>query len=78
MDKKTYRMLPDGSATASETRYVREWNKLAKPVAAALGCDIIGMDPGLHLIVKGAAQGFQIPTSVALKIRNIVESSNAQ
>ena len=65
---KDYR-LPNGQTTKSTARYIREWNKLSKPVAKALGCDIIGVDPSIHLMEKGCQRGFQISTTIAERIR---------
>lgn len=64
---KTY-SLPDGKTTRSATRYVREWNRLSRPVAKALGCEVIAMDPSIQLKPKSGAPSFQIPVSVARRI----------
>ena len=63
--------LPKGQRTKSTDRYIREWNKLSKPVAKALGCDVIGVDPSIHLMEKGCHQGFQISCTVAARIRDL-------
>jgi hypothetical protein len=70
MKPKQYK-LPDGNKTSSPGRYVREWNKLTKPVAEALNCDIIGCDPSVHLVEKGGGHGFQISVSIAKRIKDL-------
>jgi len=67
--------LPNGKATSSTDRYCREWNRLAKPVAKVLNCDVIGMDPGIHLAPKSGAPGFQLPVSVAQSILALLQSN---
>lgn len=71
--KRTYG-LPSGKVTTSVARYIREWNGLAKPVARALGCEVIGLDPGIHLMPKGASVGFQISVSVAERIKDMIDT----
>jgi hypothetical protein len=70
MNPKKYK-LPDGRVTSSPSRYTREWNKLANPVAAALNCDIVSLDPSVHLIEKGRSKGFQLSTTVAQRIKDL-------
>ncbi len=67
---KTYK-LPSGKITKSVVRYCREWNKLSHTVAKALNCNVVGCDPTIHLIEKGAGVGFQISTEVATRIYNL-------
>lgn len=68
-------LLPDGRYTRSVGRYCREWNSLAKPVAKALGCKVIGMNPSIHLMPINGNRGFQLPVSVAQRIKALVEDS---
>jgi len=67
---KTYK-LPCGKITKSTARYCREWNKLSNTVAKALGCNVIGMDPKIHLMEKGHHVGLQISPAIAFKIRDL-------
>ena len=70
--RKEYHKLPNGEYTTDIVHSANEWNKLAEPVAKALGCDIIGFDPHVHLIEKGANSGFQISASVANRILKLI------
>ena len=70
--KRIYR-FPGGNITTSVARYVRGWNALVKPVARALECDVIGFNPGIHLISKGASVGFQIAVSVTERIKALID-----
>lgn len=67
--------LPNGEITKSVTLYLNEWKNLYQPVAQALDCEIIGFDPGLHLIEKNAARGFQISTTIAMRIRDLTSAN---
>lgn len=51
-------VLPDGTATRSDRRYVREWRSFAAPIKAALGAEVHGFDPGVSYVVAGRVETF--------------------
>lgn len=63
--------LPDGKTTKSTKVYLREWNKLKKPLEKALSLETIGFDPGFIMYPKGGGRSVEIPTWLA---RRIVDS----
>ena len=72
MNTLTYRTLPDGSITKSVNRYCREWNRIAMPVAKALECNIIGMDPGILLSPKEGGPPLNMSVPMANRIRKLI------
>lgn len=63
-------LLPDRTPTRSVARYVREWNRLSKPVAKALACRVVAVDPGI--LLSPLEGGVPITLSVGMA-RRIVE-----
>ena len=72
---RTCYRLPSGKTTNSIRRYCREWKQLSRPVAKALGCEVLGFDPGIHLIPKGGGYGFQISVTIAKRIKALLPCS---
>ncbi len=77
--------LPNGQIAKSEAEYAREWIKLGDKVAGALGCRLIGVDPGFLMIptdksiaIYGAqitSTAFTLPLLCALKISALIDDS---
>ncbi len=55
--------LPSGKGTTSTARYLREWNKLSKPFAKAMGVNRHAFDPGVSYRTKQGVV-FSVPVSV--------------
>ncbi len=68
---RTYN-LPDGKTTRSPVRYARAWTGLGKPVARALGCRLVAVDPAIQLSPLEGGYGFTIPASVAQRIKALL------
>jgi len=65
--------LPNGRATTSSARYVREWRRLGNRVAKVLGLRLAGFDPDLLLQQmaddrKTILRGYTMPLWMAQKI----------
>jgi hypothetical protein len=73
--RKQWYRLPCGKITTSQIRYLQAWKRIYKPLSKALGCEVIGFDPGLHLVERGAGRGFQISTSLANRIIDLFYKS---
>lgn len=60
-------MLPDGTATKNNRIYVESWRKLGIAVAKHMGGELIGFDPDILLLFKGAKRSHQVslPLEVA-------------
>lgn len=62
---RSYR-LPDGTTVHSQTKYLKAWDDLIRPVAENLGMEAYGFDPGISLTSK---QGIlQLPLWVVRKL----------
>jgi len=48
--KPKYFNLPDGKATKSARLYLKEWNKILKPLEKLTGMKVWGFDPSIALI----------------------------
>lgn len=66
--------LPDGKATTSQARYIREWRKRTKYLKS-IGLKTIGFDPGFLVsdATKKYPNSFDLPTWF---VNQLMESSN--
>lgn len=71
-------LLPGGKPTMSFAAYLSAWRKLYKPVAKALNCKVVGIDPGLHLMELDSQRGFTISSSVANRILDLIKAADAK
>jgi len=69
---RTYN-LPDGRTTTSDEKYTKEWSNLAVPVAEALDCMVISMNPDIVLERTGGGHPFDLPVYVAKRIKWMVD-----
>lgn len=51
-------MLPDGTVTRSDRKYVREWRAFAEPLKKALGAELHAFDPDVALAINGRVETF--------------------
>ena len=66
--------LPNGKITTSAEKYSKTWTDLADLIAKNLNCNVIGVDPGIHLIEKDSSTGFFISTDMAFKIKHLIDN----
>ncbi len=72
---ETYKM-PNGKFTDRFDLYLKEWNKIIKPLEKK-GFDIIGFDPSITMCDKKTGGGvFHIPLYAAKRLLNIKESND--
>lgn len=64
--------LPDGKYTSSASRLSREWARIYKPICKELGVKVIGFDPGISFRYNDDDGYFTLPTSIAIKIRDLI------
>jgi hypothetical protein len=64
---KAYRMT-DGSFTANQAESVKDWRELLEATANALDVNMVGANPGIHLIEKRSQSGFVLSPDLARRI----------
>jgi len=87
--KREFFNLPDGSTSTSTKEYVSAWRKLAEPICREFGWGVLGYDPGITFLtgknggsvgsvvgVAGASDAIHLPTTLCLKIRDLISECN--
>ena len=68
-DNMAYYNLPNGKATVSTKRYLKEWKTLTKFLKERFGLITIGFDPGF-LVHYPCGVAFDLPTQFVIQLYN--------
>ena len=71
-----YRM-PDGTWTKDALKMSRAWKKIYATIEKKFALTCIGFDPGILFKRNGGGNSFDIPTDVAIRIKDLIEENKS-
>jgi len=68
--------LPDGESTRNVDEMIKAWQDIYVPICKGLNVSVVGFDPGILFKDNENNKCFDIPVSLAIRIRDLVNRAN--